>query len=648
MSTLMPDPPAQLQPVSLAEREDIRRSIPMSELVLVDRYEAQGWRVRTDERLDRLFEARCDWVRTYGRAGQPAIDSAELSLTYDELDGRANQLARYLRLRGANPGDRIGLLFDRPTDAYVAILAVLKIGAAYVPMDVDSPAPRTAAIVADARVRTVLSTSGVADRMTQIGAEIVPLDLAAPLIGEQSSHRLLDAERGIRDGSLAYITYRPGPDGRPTGVAVDHRSICNFVKVAAEMYGIRPWDRVYQGTSVAHDFSVEEIWVPWAVGATLVPRPTGRGLLGKDLHAFLSARRVTAMSCAPGLLATLERELPDLRFLLVAGPNCPRDLVRRWHKPARRFLGVYGPAEATVSATWTELHPDKPVTIGIPLPTYSTVVLDVDDPFHALPHGQAGEIGIVGIGLSCGYLNRDDLTEKAFIPDFLGIPANPSGRIFRTGDLGRVNPDGEIEYLGRVNGRDAIRGHWTEPADEIEPVLPAPRVAEPQAVELPAVPAVHLPVPQAVPVLSAVPLPVPQAIELPVPQPIDLPVPRAVPVPQAVQLPVPQAVPVPRAVALQYARRRARCHRRAGRRRRAGTRGGAGRGPRHLAGAGRRPLLRRSRRRLDGHGPLLRQVAQARRPARRRDEGHLPPLHRQRPRRRLRARDHLGRPGRAA
>jgi non-ribosomal peptide synthetase component F len=352
--------------VPLAERDDIRRSIPMSELVLVDRYEAQGWRVRTDERLDRLFEERCDWVRTYGREGHLAVDATELSLTYDQLDARANQLARFLRVRGANAGDRVGVLFDRPADAYVAILAVLKIGAAYVPVDPGLPAQRMAAIAEDAGMRAVLSYSDVVDRVARIGlltgagAEIVRLDHAAPLIDEQKSYRLTDAERGLRDDSLAYITYRQGPDGRPTGIAVDHRSVCNFVKVAAEVYGIRPSDRVYQGVPLASDFSVEEIWVPWAVGATLVPRPAGVDLRGADLHAFLNAQRVTALCCTPGLLATLERDVPGLRFLLVSGQACPEDLVRRWHKPGRRFLSVYGPAEATVSATWTELHPDKP------------------------------------------------------------------------------------------------------------------------------------------------------------------------------------------------------------------------------------------------------------------------------------------------
>ncbi|MCH6171325.1 amino acid adenylation domain-containing protein [Pseudonocardia alaniniphila] len=478
-SQVMSDLPGSRSADPLTSRE----LVPMSELVLVDKHEAQGWRVRQDERLDHLFEARCDWVRTYGRAGQLAVDSDELSLTYDELDARANQVARYLRLHGAGAGDRIGLLFDRPADSYIAMLAVLKIGAAYVPLDTSFPTDRMAYIVEDAHVRTVLTTSDAADRidrpelLTGRGTELVSLDLAERLIDEQNSRRLIDAERGILDDQLAYIIYTSGANGRLRGVAVDHPSICNFVKVAAEVYGIQARDRVYQGLTIAFDLSVEEIWVPWACGATLVPRPSGASLLGRDLHAFLSERRVTAMSTVPTLLATIEDELPDLRFLLVAGEPCPQELTARWQRAGRRLLSVYGPAEATVTATWTELHPDKPATIGIPLPTYSTVILDVEDPHHALPHGEIGEIGIAGIGLSCGYLNRDDLTDAAFIPDFLGLPANPSGRIYRTGDLGRVNVDGEIEYHGRVDQQGAMRGYRSELA-ELELLLRVPGLAQ--------------------------------------------------------------------------------------------------------------------------------------------------------------------------
>ena len=222
--------------------------------------------------------------------------------------------------------------------------------------------------------------------------------------------------------------------------------------------------------TIAFDFSVEEIWVPWVAGATLVPKPAGSSLLGMDLHAFLAERKITALNCVPTLLATIEEDLPDLRFLLVSGEACPQDLIARWYRPNRRFLNVYGPTEATVTATWTELHPDRPVTIGQPLPTYTTVILDPENPFHALPHGEIGEIGIAGIGLATGYLNRDDLTDKAFIPDFLGIAGNPSGRIYRTGDLGRVNADGEIEYMGRIDLQVKIRGYRIE-LTEIESVL---------------------------------------------------------------------------------------------------------------------------------------------------------------------------------
>ncbi|WP_242623337.1 Pls/PosA family non-ribosomal peptide synthetase [Pseudonocardia sediminis] len=466
--------------------QHIERPIPparVSDLVLVDQHEAQGWRVRRDERLDQLFERHCDWISDYGRADRLAVDSDELSLTYAELDARANRLARYLRLRGAGGGDRIALLFDSAAHSYVAMLAVLKIGATYVPLDVASSTGRLAYIVEDSRAHTVLSMSRVAGRVPQIelltasGADLVHVDLLERLLEEMNPGRLLDADRGTRENPLAYISYA-SVSGRPEGVAIDHASICNFVKVAAEIYRFRPTDRVYQGMAIAFDFSVEEIWVPWVSGATLVPRPAGPALLGDDLGTFLADRRVTALCTVPEVLDTIGEDLPGLRFLLMCGKDAPAETIARWHRPGRRFLNVYGPTEATVTATWSELRPDRPATIGIPLPTYSTVVLDVGDPYRALPHGHVGEIGIAGIGLACGYLNHDDLTDQVFVRDFLGIPGNPSGRIYRTGDLGVVNADGELEYRGRVDGRTQTRDDRVEPALTTPlPVVPAAALA---------------------------------------------------------------------------------------------------------------------------------------------------------------------------
>ena len=170
------------------------------------------------------------------------------------------------------------------------------------------------------------------------------------------------------------MIYTSGTTGRPKGVAITHASICNFVAVAAEVYGIVTDDRVYQGMTIAFDFSVEEIWVPWASGATLVPKPGRASLLGGDLDCFLAERQVTALCCVPTLLSTLDSERARLRVLLVSGESCPQDLVARWHRPGRRFLNVYGPTEATVTATWTVLHPDRRVTIGVPLPSVTVHV----------------------------------------------------------------------------------------------------------------------------------------------------------------------------------------------------------------------------------------------------------------------------------
>ncbi|GAA4232157.1 non-ribosomal peptide synthetase [Actinomadura meridiana] len=455
---------------------------------------------RAGERLERLFEERCDLLPdaaavdtgesdgdgTSVGAGVGASEGAGVGasegagegvLTYAELDERANRLARHLRARGTRPGDRVGLLLDAAVPSYVAMLAVLKANAVYVPLDAGYPPDRIAYIVGDAGVRTVLTLSHLREHLRQADAEVLCVDEARALVDAEPGHRLTGAEKGVPGHDLAYIVYTSGSTGRPKGVAIDHAAICNFVRVAVDVYGISGTDRMYQGMTIAFDFSVEEIWVSLVAGATLVPKPAGTVLVGEDLRRFLQDQGVTALCCVPTLLATLDRDLPDLRFLLVSGEACPQDLVARWHRRDRRFLNVYGPTEATVTATWTSLHPDRAVTIGVPLPTYSIVILDPDED-RALPPGERGEIGIAGIGLARGYVNRDDLTASRFVRDFIGIEDNPSGRIYRTGDLGRINADAEIEYNGRIDTQVKIRGYRIE-LTEIESVLSqAPGIAQ--------------------------------------------------------------------------------------------------------------------------------------------------------------------------
>lgn len=437
----------------------------------------QTARWQQGERLEQLFEDRCDRLRNDGRGAQIAVDAGDVVLSYQELDGRANQLARHLLACGARPGDRIALLFDQPWRAYVAMLATLKIHAAYVPLDPGFPPDRLKYIVEDADVAMVLSLSHLKDLLPEVAAQTVCLDHVQPHVDAEDPDRMNGAELGGATDELAYIIYTSGTTGRPKGVAVEQASICNFVRVASEHYGIGSADRVYQGMTIAFDFSVEEIWVSWMAGATLVPKPSGPSLLGAELAEYLQEKSITALCCVPTLLATLDGDLPGLRFLLVSGEACPRDLVTRWHRPGRRFLNVYGPTEATVTATWAVLDPDSPVSLGVPLPTYSAVILDPDDS-RALPPGESGEIGLAGVGLARGYVNRPDLTERAFIPDFLGIGNNPSGRIYRTGDLGRINAAGEIEYFGRIDTQVKIRGYRIELTEIESFLLQLPGIAQ--------------------------------------------------------------------------------------------------------------------------------------------------------------------------
>ncbi|MDG4786628.1 amino acid adenylation domain-containing protein [Micromonospora sp. WMMD1102] len=439
-------------------------------------------RWRPGERLHHLFEQRCDRFAAEGDPGHLAVDDGERRLTFAELDARANQFARLLRARGVRPGDRVGLLLDRSASAYLAMLAVSKIHAVYVPVDAGFPADRIGFVLSDAGVETVVTLGSLADRLDGLPGTVILLDTSPDLDhypchrigphelrrGEVGRDELDPDDPGPGGRDLAYLIYTSGSTGRPKGVAIDQANICNFVRVAVECYGLRPEDRVYQGMTIAFDFSVEEIWVPLVAGATLVPSTAPGALVGSDLADFLARNRVTALCCVPTLLATIEEELPQLRFVLVSGEACPARLVDRWHRPGRTLLNVYGPTETSVTATWSRLEPGRPVTIGVPLPTYSVVILDSAQ--RLLPVGATGEIGVAGIGLSPGYVNRPDLTARAFVPDTVGIPDNPSGRIYRTGDLGRITPDGQLEYLGRIDSQVKVRGYRIE-LTEIESVL---------------------------------------------------------------------------------------------------------------------------------------------------------------------------------
>jgi non-ribosomal peptide synthetase-like protein len=413
------------------------------------------------ELLHELFEQQAS-----ARAGSVALVCAGQEMTYGELDRRANQLARFLRHRAVSRGDCVGLWLPRSIDAIVSLLAILKAGAAYVPLDPEFPPERVNFILSDCQARDLITTSQLADLANSCPSEVIRLDRLEIEIAAQSRERLNRAETGAAPEDLCYIIYTSGTTGKPKGVQIEHRSVCHLVRAEGNLFQVQPADRVYQGFSLAFDASVEEMWMAFFAGASLVLGTSEMVRGGMALSRMLAEAGVTVLSCVPTLLAMLEEDVPTMRLLILGGEACPPDLVKRWWKPTRRVVNTYGPTEATVIATSAECHPAKPVTIGRPIPNYLACILD--EQLRPVPPGVTGELCLGGIGLARGYLGRPELTSEKFIS--LAEGEDLPQRFYRTGDLARWSSDRNIEFLGRIDTQVKIRGFRVELA-EIEAVL---------------------------------------------------------------------------------------------------------------------------------------------------------------------------------
>ncbi len=369
--------------------------------------------------------------------------------------------------RGIGVGDRVGIYLDGTEWMYVALLGVTKAGAAYVPLNDAMPTERLCFISRDAQLRAVLTDRAHAATIAAAPTSVIALDAIADQLDASPSDQPADtvSEPATTD---AYIIYTSGSTGVPKGVVITQRNITTFLAAVLPVYGIQPSDRVYQGIPLSFDFSVEEIWLSWAAGATLVARPSGGGRLGSELNGFLTAQRVSILHIVPTLLATLDEALPTVRLINVGGEACPSELVDRFATSGRTMLNTYGLSETTVTATWARLLPGLPVTIGRPLPSHSTYVLDAA--LGPVERGQEGELCIGGPCVAAGYLNRDALTAEQFVAD--PFSAVRGARMYRTGDLVRINPAGDIEFLGRMDTQVKLRGYRVE-LGEVEAVIAA-------------------------------------------------------------------------------------------------------------------------------------------------------------------------------
>lgn len=415
------------------------------------------------ECLHQLFEAQVDL-----RPLATALIENDVRLSYKELEDRSNQLAHYLRACDIGPEDIVGLYMRRSANLFVALLATLKAGAAYLPLDLSSPPERIEHMLQDANVALLLSERPLMDQAQFTSARATfLLDTQAEQLADVATSRLSSVEKAANSDSLCYVIYTSGTTGRPKGVLIEHRNAVNFVRAVNEVYQIDHTDRIYQGFSLAFDAAVEETWMAFATGAPLILCADEIARSPAEIAHFLTEQKITFFSTVPSFLSLIEKPLPTVRLLILGGEPCPPELVARWAKPDCRLLNTYGPTETAVVATWSECHPDREVTIGRPLNGYDAHVLDLN--MKPVAPGEPGELFIGGKGVARGYLNRPELNASRFVMDPSAINGSRS-RLYRTGDKVSVTASGELKFLGRIDNQIKIRGYRVE-LSEIEQVL---------------------------------------------------------------------------------------------------------------------------------------------------------------------------------
>ncbi|MBV9124651.1 MAG: amino acid adenylation domain-containing protein, partial [Planctomycetes bacterium] len=394
------------------------------------------------------------------------------SLTYRELNARANRLAHHLLSLGVGPDVLVGISMERSVEMVVGLLGILKAGGAYVPLDPAYPQERLAFMLEDARLPVLLTQQRLAARLPAHQARVLCLDSDWDTI---AAHAAGNLDSGVMPEHLAYVIYTSGSTGRPKGAMNTHRGICNRLLWMQQQYQLTPADVVLQKTPFSFDVSVWEFFWPLLSGATLVVARPGGHQDSAYLVRLIAAEHITVLHFVPSMLQVFLEEkgleaCTALRHVMCSGEDLPYDLQQRCHlRLPGELHNLYGPTEAAVDVSFWQCRPNHPrgiVPIGRPIANTQLYVLDSH--LRPVPVGVPGELHIGGVGLARGYLNRPELTAAKFIPN--PLPEAPSPRLYRTGDRARWLPDGTIEYLGRLDHQVKIRGFRIE-LGEIEAVL---------------------------------------------------------------------------------------------------------------------------------------------------------------------------------
>ena len=424
----------------------------------------QGWNETAisypaDKSIHELFEAQA--------AVSPdatAIVFGEESLTYREVNDRANRIACFLRRSGVQSETFVGILMDRSPAMVVALLGVLKAGGAYVPLDPAYPQQRITFMIEDSGMRFVLTESPLLGILSDTGVEAFCVDSDWKRI-EQAGE---SSARTVGASDLAYLIYTSGSTGRPKGVEITHRAVVNFLESMQSAPGLNNKDVMLAVTTLSFDIAVLELLLPLTVGARVVIASRETSLDAARLAQLMSSSGATVMQATPAMWRMLIEAgwmgNPELK-ILSGGEALPPDLAGELLERSSSLWNMYGPTETTI---WSSIHRVKnetdPVVIGRPIANTEIHVLDKW--LNPVPIGVAGELYIGGDGLARGYWNRPELTAERFVPD----PFHSGSRLYRTGDLARYLPDGTIECMGRVDYQVKIRGFRIE-LGEIEATL---------------------------------------------------------------------------------------------------------------------------------------------------------------------------------
>jgi amino acid adenylation domain-containing protein len=412
-----------------------------------------------DTCIHQLFEAQVE--RTPDAI---AVVFEEQSLTYTELNHRANQLAYYLRTLGVGAEVLVGISLERSLEMIIGLLAILKAGGAYLPLAPDYPIERLQFMLEDSQVSFLITQRSLLAVLPPSQANVICLDEIEEQVSQYPQDNL---QSELTSSNLANVIYTSGSTGKPKGVMVEHRGLVNLASSQIQSFAVNHNSRVLQFASFSFDACISEILMTFGSGATLYLAQKDALLPGQPLIERLVKNGITHVTLPPSALVVLPKEsLPNLQTLIVAGEACPLNLVKQW-SVRRNFFNAYGPTEASVCASIGECHQnDLKVTIGKAIANVQIYILDSH--LQPVPVGVSGELYIGGVGVARGYLNRPELTQEKFIAN--PFSNDPGSRLYKTGDLARYLPDGNVEFLGRIDNQVKIRGFRIE-TGEIEAVL---------------------------------------------------------------------------------------------------------------------------------------------------------------------------------